>query len=303
MDGLQRAMQSVDFSMLAASERGGFGRQGDGPSGARSVAQPSVPERVYEWCGDSIRSLLGGLAQTKPPARSTHRHAGLAEPGHGEQAGSAGRRERRGAGEDFLTSLGNPHPARRSAAEARPSTVEDFLTSLGNPHPARQSRCNTVDRSDPDAGGIDQHVLPTSCPTLVRTVSTRIPAQEVGMVLGRRTLDGTQGVLTRVRVGLPANAARLTVTVSREGGASGTEVWNRHTGIAGIAARVVSGRANHVVPNIANCRPAESLGAGKQGCSIPVEHGRVDGKRFVTVEAFATRNGTPIQLEVTSQPA
>jgi hypothetical protein len=105
-------------------------------------------------------------------------------------------------------------------------------------------------------------------------------------------------------VGLPSDAATLTVKVSREGATPETDTgtWNRHTGIDGVVARVISGDANHPVPNLATCQPTEPR-SGKQVCTIPIERGRVDGKRFVTAEVFATAAGTPILLEVASRPA
>jgi hypothetical protein len=140
-------------------------------------------------------------------------------------------------------------------------------------------------------------VNPSLCPVVSRAVSRRMPAEKVGAPGGaRRTLAGEQGVLTRVRVALPEKATELTVKVSRKGGGPETGTWNRHNGISGVSARVVSGNPRATIQNIANCRPTEPR-TGKQVCTIALDRGQIDHRQFVTVEVLATREGEPILLE------
>jgi hypothetical protein len=317
VEGLEPGMQSIDFSMIEAIERGARGLpwSGDDAAHAADGARPSVLERVYVWCGDRVRQFLGGPGEAEPPAWSSERASAREQrsvlvedvlkqmEARPQQPRPSGTREHGGVSvEDFLRQVGRGAPQSRSsgAGEQRSVSPEDFLREF-DAHP-RQARCNTFDRADPSAY-FPGSVNPSLCPELARTVSSQISARAVGAAAGvQRTLEGGQGVLTRVRVALPSNAATLTVKVSREGATPGTDTWNIHEGIAGVQARVVSGDQRALVPNLANCRTTEPR-TGKQVCTIPVERGRVDGKRFVTVEVFAAQAGRPILLEVASRPA
>jgi hypothetical protein len=367
----QTSVQSIDFSMLEAVERGerGLPWSGDAAAHAAAGARSSVLERVYEWCGEATRQFLGGRGEAEPPGwrgergpvpaprreqRSVSVEDALRQVGRSApHPRASGTRERgrvpvedalrqvgrsaphpRASGtrergwvpvEDALRQVGRnaPHPRASGTRERGWVPVEDALRQVGRnaPHPRASDatvqrsvsledalrhvegrapltrRCNTSDRSDPAAYyAFPEHANPSLCPELRRTLSGRISAPDLARG-SRRILDGAQGVLTRMHLALPPNAVTLTVKVSREGGTPEAGPWNRHAGIAGIVARVVSGNASQSIPNLANCRPTEPR-TGKQVCTIPVESGRVDGKRFVTVEVFATRAGAPILLEV-----
>jgi hypothetical protein len=93
--------------------------------------------------------------------------------------------------------------------------------------------------------------------------------------------------------------ARNTVSRMGRGGAPETGTWNRHNGISGVIARVVSGNPGEFMQNIANCRPTEPR-TGKQVCTIALDRGQIDKRQFVTVEVLATGEGAPILLEVAS---
>jgi hypothetical protein len=286
-EGLQRVQQSLSPSMFAAIESGQRGLPLEGYETVSHVARGaplSGLQRVYEWSADTVGQFFGGSAQAAPSSWRGERDAGRAAMMVRDQPGFASAR------------------AYENPRAPRSVSPEDFIARFNTPaHPIR-TRCNRADRADSGAY-FPNHVNPSMCPVLSRTVSSRISAQAAGAAGGaQRALEGTQGVLSSVRVRLPSNAASLTVKVSREGGVPRSDAWNLHTGIAGISARIVSGRATVALPNIVNCRPVEPR-TGEQACSIPVVQGRVDGKRFVTVEVFAARGGAPIRLEVAAQPA
>jgi hypothetical protein len=278
-EGLQRVQQSLSPSMFAAIESGQRGLPLEGYESASHVAR-GVPlsglHRVYEWFADRTGTFFGGRAEVALPTWRGERDAGRAAMAR-EQPGFAG----------------------ANARAPRSVSPEDFIAQIARPG---RTRCNNADRADP-AAYLPSHVNPSMCPAVRNTISDNISARQARAAGGvRHTLDGTQGTLTRVNVALPRTAASLTVKVSREGGVPRSDTWNLHTGIAGISARIVSGNTTVALPNIVNCRPVEPR-TGEQACSIPVVRGRVDGKRFVTVEVFAARGGAPIRLEVAAQPA
>jgi hypothetical protein len=129
LEGLQQVMQSMGPSTLAIierAERGDFWFD-DAAAPAVTTPRPSVLHRVYEWCGDTVRHVVGGSSNADSPAS------------RGERAGA--RESRSVSLEDLLGQVGRRAPQRSSGPRERPGSVslEDVLRQFDRGHPAYRS--------------------------------------------------------------------------------------------------------------------------------------------------------------------
>jgi hypothetical protein len=190
---------------------------------------------------------LGDPARSRPPARGSEPDVGRAQPGRKESAS----------------------PAKESPLPL--GFEEAFLKEFGDPYRRENRYINWGDRSDFPH---DRNVPESLFPIVNKTVSLSISRRAVGMTGGaQRKIDGTAGVLTRVRLALPPNAAKLTVKATREGDGPTSESWSPSCGIGGISATIVSDNPKESEQNILNLRPLEPhtarLGGLDSGRSRP----------------------------------
>jgi hypothetical protein len=156
LEGLQRVMQSMGPSTLAIierAERGDFWFD-DAAAPAVTTPLPSVLHRVYEWCGDTVRHVVGGSSNADSPASRGER-AGARESrsvsledvlrqfdrGRRPAYHSSGTSERRGGVslEDVLRQYDRGRPAYRSSgtSERRGRGLSDAVAKADANVPRR----------------------------------------------------------------------------------------------------------------------------------------------------------------------